>query len=166
MYGSFDNLAGRVSGVEPVMCHVAVHIFVPPYGWYTKPTCAQPLTVIQQDGSWVADITTGGIDELATRVAALLVPTNFSADCVFGLRFLPTNVFGQALASAVVTRQRAGVCWLRFSGLDWWVKSSSEPVGRGPNYFSDSRTTCGLTKLAGCICGSRTKLVGGNALKL
>ncbi len=137
-YGSFDNLAGRVSGVEPSTCRVAAYIFVPPYGWYAKPTCAQPLTVIQPDGSWAADITTGGIDQLATRVAALLVPTNFEADCVLGLPFLPTDVFAQALASAVVTRRHPGVRWLSFSGHDWWVKSSTEPVGPGPNYFSDS----------------------------
>jgi len=137
-YRSFADLRGSVSGVEPGECRVAVFIYVPPYGWYTKPTCAQPLTVIQSDGSWTTDITTGGVDELATRVAALLVRTNFDADCVLGLPFLPTNLVAQALASAIVTRQHPGVRWLSFSGESWWVKTSSERVGPGPNYFSDS----------------------------
>lgn len=137
-YGSFEDMRGSVSGVEPNECRVAVFIYVPPYGWYTKPTCAQALTVIQPDGTWMTDITTGGVDELATRVAALLVRTNYDADCVLGLPFLPTNLFAQALASTIVTRQQPGMRWISFSGESWWVKNSSEPVGPGPNYFSDS----------------------------
>jgi hypothetical protein len=111
---------------------------VPGYGWVTKPTCAQPLTVIQPDGSWSADITTGGSDQLATRIAALLVSTNYSEPCVEGAAALPTNVFAQALASAVVTRPYPGHRWLSFSGYNWWVKTSTGTVGPGPNYFSDS----------------------------
>src|ERR1019366_2395154 len=72
-YGSTDNLAGVVLGVDPAAFRVAVFIDVPPYGWYSKPTCAQALTPIQPDGSWSADITTGGADTNATRIAALLV---------------------------------------------------------------------------------------------
>jgi hypothetical protein len=115
-----------------------VFIYVPGYGWVTKPTCAQPLTLIQPDGSWSADITTGGSDPLATRIAALLVSTNYSQPCVLGANVLPTNVFAQASASAVINRPYPGPRWLSFSGYDWWVKTSTGPVGPGPNYFSDS----------------------------
>src|ERR1035438_7480052 len=72
-YGSSDNLGGVVLGASPSACSAAVFIDVPSYGWVNKPTCAQPLTAIQPDGSWTADITTGGTDQLATRIAALLV---------------------------------------------------------------------------------------------
>jgi hypothetical protein len=137
-YGSFQDLGGRVLHADPQACRVAVFIYVPVYGWYSKPTCAQPLTPIQPDGSWSADITTGGTDETATRVAALLVGTNYSEACVTGLPFLPTNIYSQALASAVVTRPHPGVRWLQFSGDDWWVKASTNPVGPGPNIFSDN----------------------------
>lgn len=138
-YGSTANLGGLVLGVPPTEARVAVFIEVPGYGWVTKPTCAQPLTPIQPDGSWSVDITTGGTDELATRIAALLVATNYNEPCVLGLAFLPPNVWARALARAVITRPYPGPRWLRFSGYDWWVKKSGPgPVGPGPNYFSDS----------------------------
>ena len=138
-YGTTANLAGVVLGADPAACQVAVFIDVPPYGWYSKPTCAQALTAIQPDGSWTADITTGGVDTNATRIAALLVSTNYNQPCVLGLPFLPTNVFSQSIASAVVTREYPGVRWINFSGYDWWVKTGSgAQVGPGPNYFSDS----------------------------
>jgi hypothetical protein len=111
---------------------------VPGYGWVSKPTCAQPLTTIASNGSWTANITTGGSDNLATRVAALLVGANYNQPCVQGLSFLPTNVFAQALASSVITRPSPGPRWLNFSGYSWWVKSSTGLVGPGPNYYSDS----------------------------
>ena len=137
-YGSFNTLSGVVSGAGGTTNAVAVFIYVPGYGWVTKPTCAQPLTPIQADGSWVAEITTGGSDQLATRVAALLVNTNYNQPCVDGSAYLPTNLFAQARAAAVVTRPSPGIRFVNFSGYDWWLKSSTTVVGPGPNYFSDS----------------------------
>src|SRR5438874_367360 len=72
-YNSFDDLAGVALGAVPTSTAVAAFIYVPGYGWVGKPTCAQPLTIPQADGSWRADVTTGGSDQLATRLAALLV---------------------------------------------------------------------------------------------
>ena len=137
-YGSTSDLGGVIVNASPAACSVAVFIYVPGYGWVTKPTCAQPLTLIQPNGSWSTDITTGGSDPLATRIAALLVSTNYSQPCVQGSNSVPTNVFAQAIASAVVTRPYPGPRWLSFSGYDWWVKTSDGLVGPGPNYFSDS----------------------------
>ncbi|HEV2436857.1 MAG TPA: glycoside hydrolase family 16 protein [Verrucomicrobiae bacterium] len=139
-YGSSDDLGGMVLGADPTACRVAVFINVPPYGWFSKPTCALALTAIHPDGSWSADITTGGADTNATRIAALLVSTNYDHPCVLGEPFLPTNIFSGAMASAVVTREYPGVRWIGFSGYDWWVKASSgtNQLGPGPNYFSDS----------------------------
>ena len=139
-FGSNDNLAGQVLGADPTAYRVAVFIDVPPYGWYSKPTCAEALTQIQPDGKWSADITTGGADTNATRIAALLVSTNYDQPCVMGEPFLPTNVFSHAIASTVVTRKYPGIRWISFSGYDWWVKTSpgTNQVGPGPNHFSDS----------------------------
>lgn len=138
-HGSYDNLGGVVLDADPAAHRLAVFIYVPGAGWWSKPTCpGQPLTTIQTDGGWTTDITTGGSDPFATRVAALLVSTNYNEACVLGLEHIPTNVFAQALASAVVTRPHPGRRWLGFSGYDWWVKSSVEPVGPGPNYFSST----------------------------
>jgi len=137
-YGTFDQLGGIVLETVPESYRIAVFIYVPGYGWVSKPTCAEPLTVIQADGSWTADITTGGSDQFATRVAALLVSTNYAEPCVDGAAVLPANVYSQAIASAVTTRPSPGVRWLSFSGYAWWVKTATGLVGPGPNYFSDS----------------------------
>ena len=138
-YGVASHLAGTVLNANPATNAVAVFIYVPGFGWVTKPTCAQPLTTIQADGSWSADVNTGGAGDLtATRFAALLVSTNFSQTCVLGLPNLPANVYAQAVSKAVVTRPSPGVRFLNFSGYDWWVKNSAGTVGPGPNYFSDA----------------------------
>ncbi|HVM50372.1 MAG TPA: hypothetical protein VMU04_20255, partial [Candidatus Acidoferrum sp.] len=137
-YNTAQDVNGLVYGTNPAAVAVAVFIYVPGYGWVTKPTCAQPLTTVQPDGSWTADVTTGGSDQLATRIAALLVSTNYSLPCVQGAAVLSTNIYAQALASVIVTRPYPAVRWVSFSGYDWWVKSSTGTVGPGPNYFSDS----------------------------
>jgi hypothetical protein len=146
-YGSTDTLRGIVLNTSPATSSVAVFIYVPGYGWVSKPTCAQQLTPIRPDGSWSANVTTGGSDTLATRMVALLVSTNYSEPCVQGAAALPTNVFAQAFATAVVTRPYPDRRWVSFSGYDWWVKSSTEPVGPGPNYFSDSTNNVWLDGL-------------------
>lgn len=108
-HGSFNNLSGIAFNVEPLSCRVVVFIYVPGYGWVSKPTCAQALIPIAPDGSWTTDITTGGSDQLATRVAAMLVNTNYNEPCVSGVAVLPLAVYAKALASAVVTRQSPGL---------------------------------------------------------
>jgi hypothetical protein len=138
-YGSTSPLAGVVLNGNPATNAVAVYIYVPGYGWVTKPTCQQPLTTIQPNGSWSANITTGGAGDLtATRIAALLVSTNYNQLCVLGLADLPTNAYAQAIAKTVVTRPSPGVRFVSFSGYDWWVKSPTGLAGPGPNYFSDA----------------------------
>ena len=108
-YGTTNDLKGKVLNANPATQAVAVFINVPGYGWVSKPTCAQPLTTIQTNGSWSADITTGGGDTSATRVAALLVGTNYNQACVNGLANLPTNVYAQAITKSVVTDRKSVV---------------------------------------------------------
>jgi hypothetical protein len=136
-YGTSGNLQGFVVGANPATQAIAVFIFVPGFGWVTKPTCALPLTPILPDGSWSASINTGGGDATATRVAALLVGTNYNESCVLGLPNLPTNIYAKAIAKSVITRPSPGIRFLSFSGYDWWVKTDPSPIGPGPNYFSD-----------------------------
>ena len=137
-YGIDAPLSGMALNASPVSNAVAVFIYVPGYGWVSKPTCAQPLATIQPNGSWSADVGTGGAGDLtATRFAALLVNTNFNLPCVLGLASLPTNAYAQAIAKTVVTRPSPGVRFITFSGYDWSVKNSGGTVGPGPNYFSD-----------------------------
>jgi hypothetical protein len=137
-FGSFANLGGRVTGASSAAYRVAVFIYVPSAGWWSKPYCDPQLTVIQPDGSWTTDMTTGGADEFATRITALLVGTNYAEPCVMGPPSLPNNVTAQAVATATVERFNPSIRWVSFSGYDWWVKTGPGLVGPGPNYFSDS----------------------------
>jgi hypothetical protein len=77
---------------SPAAYRVAVFIYVPGAGWWSKPYCDPQLTLIQPDGSWTADITIGGADEFATKITTLLVGTNYAEPCVMGPPALPTNV--------------------------------------------------------------------------
>ena len=150
-HGSTNDLAGKVLNANPATHAVVVFIYVPGYGWVSKPTCGQSLTPIQTNGTWSADITTGGGDTNATRIAALLVSTNYNEPCVLGLANLPTNIYAQAIAKKVVTRPSPGVRFLSFSGFDWWVKNFVTPVGPGRIIFPTIRTTFGPTGQGGCI---------------
>ena len=140
-YGTTDTLKGYVIGANPATQAMAVFIYVPGYGWVNKPFCTPLLVPIQADGSWSANITTGGAgDTTATRIAAMLVNTNYNQGCIAGLSTLPTNVYAQAIAKMIVTRPSPGVRFVSFAGYDWWVKSPAGLAGPGPNYFSDSTT--------------------------
>ncbi len=75
--GSFENLTGKVTGVNPADYNLAWYILVGA-GWWTKPFYAWPLTSINTDGSWTCDITTGGIDETATQLAGYLIPVGIT----------------------------------------------------------------------------------------
>jgi hypothetical protein len=123
-----------VRGVDPSDYKVAVYIYVS--GWWTKPTWGSPLTPIQSDGSWSCDITTGGMDQFATQIAAFLVPNGYSPPLMAGEPALPAELFAHSVASAQVERA-VPFREIEFSGRTWWVKASQSPVGPGPNYFSD-----------------------------
>src|ERR1051325_10807556 len=49
-YGSPNNLLGKVHGGSPASNRIAVLIYMDGLGWWTKPTCADPLTTIQPEG--------------------------------------------------------------------------------------------------------------------
>ena len=146
-YGSFNNLQGVVHGINPANYRVAVFINVNGAGWFTKPTCAASLTTIQTDGTWTADITTGGSDQDATQIAAYVVPANFNQPCVTNVFCIPDAVTQQAIANALVTRLGPATRGFHWSGFDWRVKASTFPVGPGPNYFSDSTNNVSIDAL-------------------
>ena len=132
-FGSNENLFGRVDHVTPADYKVAVYIYVS--GWWTKPTFASPLTTIQSDGTWTTDITTGGNDNQATKIAAFLVKERYTPPLMSGQATLPAELFDNA--AAYVTEDREPVYrTIEFSGYTWNVKSSKAKVGPGPNYFS------------------------------
>jgi hypothetical protein len=102
VYGSFENLEGRAVHVFPSSYKVAVYIYVS--GWWTKPYFSQPLTTVQADGRWVCDITTGGIDERATKIAAYLVPVGYQPPLMSGGGALPTELDNVAASMVAINR--------------------------------------------------------------
>ncbi len=95
-YASFEDPQGRVRCVRPADYKVAVYIYVS--GWWTKPYWAWLLMPIQPDGTWTCDITTEGTDQLATRIAAFLVPNGYDPPLMSGGQTLPAELFEHAVA--------------------------------------------------------------------
>lgn len=89
--------------LRPVDCRVAVYIKVG-NGWWTKPYWNNPLTIILPNGSWICDITTGGIDSQATAIAAFLFPFGYDPPLMSGGYTLPQKLYDNALTYVNVTR--------------------------------------------------------------
>ena len=133
-FGSTSNLIGRVSNVKPADFRVAVYIYVG--GWYNKPFLDSPLTDIQTNGGWTCDITTGGNDPTATRIAAFLIPSTNSPPIVNGANVLPAQLEQLSVAELFVNRYATE---LSFSGYRWEIKDSGGvQVGPDANYFSSA----------------------------
>lgn len=64
--------------VNPSLYGITAFIFVPDAGWCIKPTFAQCVVNINFDNTWSLDITTGGIDEQATKINVFVVPKDFN----------------------------------------------------------------------------------------
>lgn len=124
--GSTDNLRGTVTCADPAAHAIVVYINVGD-SWWIKPTFTQPVTSIQPDGTWSANVTTGGIDHLANMLIAFLIPATYEPPLMGGGASLPPELYANSLVFESV---------LRFSGYRWTVKQSSAPVGPGPNLFS------------------------------
>lgn len=101
-YGSLDDLRGQVWHVRPAEYRVAVYIYVS--GWWTKPYWDRPATRISCDGSWMCDITTGGVDQRATRIAAFLLPSTYDPPLMRGGAALPPELNANAIAMIEVER--------------------------------------------------------------
>jgi len=101
-YGSFDNLVGQVNCVDPTKHRVACFVFVA--GWWNKPYWTQKVVLINADGSWSCDIATGGIDELAIKVAAFLVPVEYDPPTLSNAQELPQELYDKAVAHIMVDR--------------------------------------------------------------
>ena len=128
-------LGGQVHGIEPAAHRVAVYIRVGG-GWWTKPTFAEPATVIEPDGTWTCDITTGGLDHEAIRIIAFLISAADSPPLMQGEGEFPAALFQSVLDEVQVVRTYRRR--IDFAGLQWYVKTGSAPLGPGPNLFTDS----------------------------
>ena len=131
VYGSYENLRGRVFSADPAAHHVASYLFLEGLGWYVKPTAAAPCTPIGADGQFEVDVTTGGVDELAHRYAVFLLPLGEPCPVVGGAEYLPPELY--QWPSAFVERTPF---MLQFSGYSWVRRNSPYFGGPGSNCFS------------------------------
>jgi len=132
------SVAGQVRGVDPASHRVATLIFITGMGWFSKPSCASTTVPIDSEGSFRVTFTTGGVDELAQRIALLVVSASVEAPCVLNATGIPEDLERQAAARLILLRPDPAQRIVRFSGEDWLVKSLRAPVGPGPNLFSAS----------------------------
>jgi hypothetical protein len=103
--GSTDNLTGRVLRVDPALHKVIVYIKVQGR-WWSKPVFGGETTTIRSDGTWVTDITTGGVDETADEIAAFLVTSGHQPRQMGGeSQNLPVEVNGRDVLD-LATRTR------------------------------------------------------------
>ena len=134
-YGSSLNLAGRVDCVTPAEYKIAVYIYVGG-GWWTKPYWTSPLTPIRADGTFTADITTGGNDPYATKIAAFVVPNGYNPPSMSGGAVLPSELYQNAAAYKIVDRPLSFKT-ISFAGQTWYVKTAEWSADPGPCYYSD-----------------------------
>lgn len=132
-YGTTEDITGTVSGVTISSQTVALYVFTS--GWWTKPTFLNPTVPVGSDGTWTGDITTGGNDLYATKIAAFLLPGGVTPPQAQGTGALPASLGTLALASVIADRP-APERILTLGGREWRVKQSMWQVGPGTNYFS------------------------------
>lgn len=106
-YGVAGDARGSVAPcIDPADYRVAVYIRVGG-GYWTKPYWSQPVTGVAADRSWCADISTGGIDELASEVLAFLIPAGYDPPLLYGASSLPAELYGRAHGYALAYRAAA-----------------------------------------------------------
>lgn len=139
-YGSWTGLlTGRAYGVTFADYKAAIVIRVAG-NWWTKPSEAHQYTSLGTNGQFSCDIATDGNDNQATEIAGFLLPKTASVPVLLGATDIPA-AYASASAARVFWERAADYSrrYLTFSGRRWWIKHSmAEPVGPGPNYFSNS----------------------------
>ncbi len=130
-YGALGSLQGLVTGVDPATHHVATFIHVEGGGFWTKPAAVSPTVLINPDGTFSANVVTGGNDALATIFAVAVLPSSVTPPTTFGGPRIPPSPSYLALD----TLERYGPT-LEFAGRTWAIKESPSPAGPGSNHFS------------------------------
>lgn len=83
--GSLDRVRGsatfRNTPCEASDYRVALYVSFDGIGGICKPFAGSPLTEIRDNGTWDASYATGGVDEQAPWIIALLVTRDFVSPC-------------------------------------------------------------------------------------
>jgi len=132
-YGVDGLIHGAVTGVDFGDYRVAPYIQIEGVGWWTKPTLRDPTVEILPDGTFRADVATGGLDNRATIYLVALIPAEVPPPAAQGAAGVPASLARIALATDTVERYGRT---LEFAGWTWAVKEAPSPVGPGPNPFS------------------------------
>jgi len=135
-YGSSDNLEGEELHVDPTTYKVVVYINVAGT-WWVKPTFAQPLTPIQHDGSWITDITTGGVDETATQIAAFLVPDGYNPPLT-PTGTLPAELLQNSVAHVQVSRTQNSISGVVVDSLGHPLSRIETGLGGTDNQITET----------------------------
>jgi hypothetical protein len=131
-YATSGLLRGRVRGIDnPGDYRIAPYIQIEGGGWWTKPTFASPTVAIAADGSFAANVVSGGLDSRATIYCAALIPAGTSPPRADGDGRIPESLN----PLAIDCEQRFGRT-IEFAGYTWGVKDAPLPVGPGSNRFS------------------------------
>jgi hypothetical protein len=132
-YGESGDVSGRISCPEDYENYrVAVYIYVPGYGWVTKPYWDEPLTSIRQDGSWNCRIVTASTDRYATNVIAFLLPDGQTPPILGGTECIPATLYQFPYVETMSFKT------IDFAGYKWWVKNHNQRLDPGWNFFSDN----------------------------
>jgi glucan 1,3-beta-glucosidase len=102
--GSTTWLQGQEWHAPATTVYVVVYIHVGSLGWWVKPYAANPITLLNCDGSWTANIVTGGEDASADSIAAFLIPITYNPPILEGASNLPPELYSNSIANVTVNR--------------------------------------------------------------
>jgi hypothetical protein len=131
-YGTAGSITGVVSGVNFADYRVAPYLYVDGYGWVTKPSANTPTVPINGDGTFSANVATGGVDTSASIFGALLYPAGVTPPLALGSGRIPASP--APVASNYFQRPGGTFTW---ADLTWAYKEAPLPVGPGSNRFSN-----------------------------
>lgn len=90
-YGTHEDFKGQVWYVEPADCKVTAHT-ITRGNWWTESPCNRPPTTISLGGSWIADVTSGGINGQTSSFLAFQVQNSVDPPLAGGWKSLPSSI--------------------------------------------------------------------------
>jgi len=101
--GGFENLYGKVRNVLPDSAAVSTYIDVAGT-WWVKPYWSTPLSTVKSDGSWGCDVTTGGIDQTASKINVYLVTKDFDPNSTNPSKLPPVVANDKVKSYVIINR--------------------------------------------------------------
>ncbi len=102
--GSSAWLQGQEWHEPPGDYHLVAYIHVGSLGWWVKPYAANPITLLNCDGTWSVNIVTGGEDASADTITAFLIPATYNPPILEGAGGLPQELYTNSVANVTANR--------------------------------------------------------------